>query len=84
MDRSGTPKLSDFGQSRASNYSIVSLKTTSYDKVKGTSHWLSYELLEFLDNSDSDVICTRESDMWAFGMVLYVSFEILKAANLKK
>lgn len=81
MDNMGTPRLTDFGQSRASDYSNALLKTTSHDKIKGTSHWLSYELLEFLENSDSEVICTRESDMWAFGMVLYVSSEPFRGSK---
>lgn len=33
---------------------------------------MAYELLKFLDDSECEVVCTKESDMWAFGMVLYV------------
>lgn len=65
--------LTDFGQSRASNYSMSALQTTAYDNLKGTAHWMAYELLDFLDRMDSQVVCTKESDMWAFGMVIYVS-----------
>lgn len=72
MNHSGVPMLTDFGQSRVSNYSMSALKTTAYDNVKGTAHWMAYELLGFIDSADSQVICTKESDMWAFGMVIYV------------
>lgn len=64
--------LIDFGQSRASNYSMSALQTTAYDNAKGTSHWMAYELVGFLDGV-AQVICTKESDIWAFGMVIYVS-----------
>lgn len=71
MDGLGIPKLTDFGQSRASTFNSL-LKTTSNDRLKGTSHWIAYELLDFMDADNDEVRCTAESDMWAFGMVIYV------------
>lgn len=66
--------LTDFGQSRASNYSQPGLRTSAYDLMKGTANWMAYELLAFFDDMTSgEVICTKETDMWAFGMVVYVS-----------
>ena len=64
--------LTDFGQSRALAYSHASLRTSESGEVKGTSHFMAYELLEFIDNEKAQVICTKASDMWSFGMVIYV------------
>lgn len=68
-------KITDFGQSRSFNYSEPCLKTTIYNRMKGTCRWLARELVEPLTSDDDDAIlvCTKESDVWAFGMVLYVS-----------
>lgn len=73
MSFSGIPKLTDFGQSRALKNSQAVLKTTAYDRMKGTAHWMAYELLGFLDGSTTEIICTKASDVWALGMVVYVS-----------
>lgn len=73
MSYSGVPKLTDFGQSRALNNSQAVLRTTAYDRVKGTANWMAYELLGFLDGSITEIICTKASDVWAFGMVIYAS-----------
>lgn len=75
MNDSGVPMLTDFGLSRAMNYSISALKTTAYGDLKGTTRWMAYELLNFYDGDSTDlqVVATKESDMWAFGMVIYVS-----------
>ena len=72
MTGSGLPMLSDFGHSRALNYTRSFLKTSTHDTVKGSAHWIAYELLEFLENDDAEVVCTKASDIWAFGMVVYV------------
>lgn len=76
MDDAGIPKLTDFGVSRAAIYSSP-LNTTSYFRPKGTLPWMAYELLAFFD-CDQEISpliefkCTKASDMWAFGMVIYV------------
>lgn len=73
MTSAGIPKLADFGQSRALNNSQAVLKTTEYSREKGTVHWMAYELLDFIEDANAQVICTKESDIWAFGMVIYAS-----------
>lgn len=72
MNASGVPMLADFGQSRALNYTQQVLVTTSHETLKGTAHWIAYELLDFLDEDSAEIACTKESDMWAYGMVVYV------------
>lgn len=44
---------------------------TSTDNTKGTSRWIARELLV------SGGVPNEESDVWAFGMVLYVRFRII-------
>ena len=66
--------LADFGHSRALSYVNNALKTSSSGRIKGTYHWMSYELAEVIQNPDKEIICTKASDMWAYGMVLYVCF----------
>lgn len=78
MDDHGVPMLTDFGISRASIYSFEPFKTSRYSEPKGTFPWMAYELLEFFECSmnpkacQAKIICTKASDMWAFGMVIYV------------
>lgn len=69
-------KITDFGQSRSSDYPEPCLKTTTYDRDKGTCRWQAYEFVTLDD--DADAKCTNESDIWAFGMVLYVSYSSRK------
>lgn len=73
MSSTGVPMLTDFGQSRALYYTQSSLVSSAHDNLKGSSHWVAYELLGFLDTPEAQVICTKPSDMWAFGMVVFVS-----------
>ena len=72
MTKRGKPMLADFGLSRALTYSNVDLKTSSYGKLKGSYQWMAYELLAFIDGDDQEILCTKASDIWAYGMVLYV------------
>lgn len=72
MTSAGTPMLADFGHSRSLNYSNIGLITSSYGRLKGTTHWIAYELLEALEDPSKTIVCTEASDMWAYGMVLYV------------
>ena len=72
MTSFGRPMLTDFGLSRALDYSIPDMRTSSYGRLKGTSHWMAYELAKVLEDPNPEFICTKPSDMWAFGMVLYV------------
>lgn len=66
-------KLTDFGQSRSFDYPDSCLKTTAYDRDIGSFRWLAYELIVPPKGNNMDVKRTKQSDIWAFGMVLYVS-----------
>lgn len=68
------PKLSDFGHFRAWEYTLTMMKTTNPERHKGIAPWAAYELVKSVqDPAVVTVVCTEASDMWAFGMVLYVS-----------
>ena len=73
MTSAGIPKLADFGLSRTLSDSPTALETSSFGELKGTTRWMAYELLQFLDGYGAEVICTKASDVWAFGMTIYVS-----------
>lgn len=76
MNSDGIPMLSDFGQIRARQY-LVSQSQTSFDYNSGeTINWMAPEIVEFIAESDRPLsdVCTRETDMWAYGMVILVSF----------
>lgn len=64
--------LADFGLSHAVKYSISDMKTSSYSRLKGTCNWMAYELAKVVKNPTIEIEYTAASDMWAFGMVLYV------------
>ena len=68
--------LADFGLSRALDYSDPDMKTSSYDRLKGSPHWMAYELAIIVEEPNAQFIRTKASDMWAFGMVLYVCSRI--------
>lgn len=83
MGNDGKPKLIDFGTARKTEYSVrVLITRPNNNSRKGTARYTAYELLSFCDPSDenaedddteSEVKCSPESDMWSFGMVIYVS-----------
>lgn len=70
----GVPMLIDFGQARSSYYAQMNLEITSQTRNDSSSRWLAYEIFDFLDNEGAEGQCTVESDIWSFGMVLYVSY----------
>lgn len=72
MTTDGIPMLADFGVSRALIYSNKDLNTSTYGRFKGTPRWMAYELV--VKNPNNEVICAEASDMWAYGMVIYVCF----------
>ena len=78
MTKDGIPKLSDFGQARAvEKYTMNTwLKTPTQAKYsrKGTVNWMAPEIaMQINENMDPiPVICTESSDMWSYGMVIYV------------
>lgn len=83
MSIHGTPMLTDFGQSRASVYAQMRLEAAVLDDKKSTTRWMAYELLDFLEDEDADIVCTKASDIWALGMVIYVSHRYFREARLR-
>ena len=65
MTHDGRPVLSDFGISRLLINSKTFAGTTS---IKGNTRWMAPELIEETASKSH----TKSSDVWAFGMVLYV------------
>ena len=64
------PLLADFGISRCVTSASISDTSTS---PKGSARWMAREFFMFgLDESDTIVEHSKETDVWAFGMVLYV------------
>ena len=75
MSENGMPMLSDFGQARALQYTVPQFLTTHYFREKGTVNWMAPEIAKLLEGEEElEVICTKESDMWAYGMVIVVCF----------
>ena len=74
MGGSGQPLICDFGISRKLDYTLVSLKTTpasgSSEPTRGTLVIMAPELL---DPNRPQTRYTYETDVWAFGMTIYVS-----------
>ncbi|EJC99172.1 kinase-like protein, partial [Fomitiporia mediterranea MF3/22] len=64
----GDPLICDFGISRMLSSTVTFAGATS-GGIKGSMRWMAYELLDF----SSDGHHTKESDVWAFGMTVYVS-----------
>ena len=79
--------LTDFGLSRAAVYSqsLFEEKRSTCGFI-GTTAWTAYEILKALDDVDDssddegldvEIKPTCESDMWSFGMVVFVSPSIM-------
>ena len=61
--------LADFGISR-----FVSLNgQTAEASYEGSIRWMAKELIRALRSGLGHLVHTKESDIWAFGMVVYVS-----------
>lgn len=81
VDENGRPMITDFGQSRMMSYKPACLVTNPNDPSGGSTRWMAYEFLDpsvvsfdGFDELGADVVRhTKETDMWAFGMVIYVS-----------
>ena len=70
MTKSGIPMLTDFGLSRALDYPwSKALMSSSQDSPRGTTRWMACELVKDVKFCAP---CTEASDMWAFGMTIYV------------
>ena len=72
MTSQGVPVLSDFGISRV----IAGSQTiTGTSSLRGCVTWMASELLNpsAYSHGPSHQLHTKSSDVWAFGMILYVS-----------
>ena len=70
--------LCDFGMTRVIT-SSMSYKTSSSGGNKGTSRYLAYELVALADKYP---IHTKASDVWAFGMTVYVSYAFKSISSI--
>lgn len=84
MTENGVPMLSDFGQAHAILYTFSALETSNYYRQKGTLNWIAPDIACYINTSDEDdaskvakehneIKCTKRSDMWSYGIVIYVS-----------
>ena len=65
----GHPMLADFGISR-----FVSVNGKPAEaSYEGSIRWMARELIKALMSGSGRPVHTKESDIWAFGMVVYVS-----------
>ena len=70
ISEAGVPQIGDFGMSRMIAASQSSLWQTSAEHIKGTVRWLA---VEYLKPGKLQSIHTKETDVWAFGVTIYVS-----------
>lgn len=82
MTRDGVPMLADFGVSRAVQYTLGILYTSSFHRIKGTVNWMAPELIacfwaQTQGTGSTELRLTYATDMWAFGMVVYASSHLL-------
>ncbi|KLO14143.1 kinase-like protein [Schizopora paradoxa] len=71
----GEPLLADFGVSRIMHMTADHAPSLSYTStgIMGTSRWMAIELWQpSMDGEEGDAPShTKETDVWAFGMVVY-------------
>ncbi|KLO08493.1 kinase-like protein [Schizopora paradoxa] len=73
---SGEPLLADFGISRI----VTTTSGTTSTNVKGSTRWMAFELLSDDGAEDRHTVMT---DIWAFGMVVYLLTRRLPFYELK-
>lgn len=83
MTYDGVPMLSDFGEAYAIQTceiqdctiqdTVTALITMPYLRVEYTTNYIAPEIANYIDKKTTEIICTRQSDMWSYGMVIYVS-----------
>lgn len=72
VSSSGIPRICDFGISRMLAASqTIGATSTQTGGVRGSVRWMAPELIL---PSESPVIHSTQTDIWAFGMTVYVSF----------
>ncbi|KLO13879.1 kinase-like protein [Schizopora paradoxa] len=76
ISSSGTPLIADFGLSLALSYSQSTMGYTT-TTTNGTLRWMAIELLSPASGEEPSKH-NKDSDMWAFGMVIYelLSWEV--------
>ena len=70
VNSAGIPKLSDFGISRLVRDDVTVTGTTAFNF---SSRWLAFELIDPSNAAGTARLHTKKTDVWALGMVLYVS-----------
>ena len=73
MNPDGVPLLTDFGISRIVENNVTVTGTSS---LGGNTRWMSIELFDtsiLEDSNRNHGLHTKRSDVWAYGMVVYVS-----------
>ena len=68
--------LADFGLSTLQLVTAEGIKTAHQSKIQGTLRWMAYELAVAYSSDGCSIGCTKESDMWSYGMVLYVCIRL--------
>ena len=69
VNSDGHPMLADFGISR-----FVSVNGEPAEaSYEGSIRWMARELIRVLMSGSGRPVHTKESDIWAFGMVVFVS-----------
>lgn len=68
MNERGEPVICDYRMSVIAYHTQSFIESGTYENLKKTTRWLAPELLE------PNAMHTKASDIWAFGMTVYVSF----------
>ena len=69
MTKNGIPLICDFGISRMTSYTQSFMNTTTDASFKGSLYWAAPE---FFKEGVTGVQHSMETDVWAFGMTVYV------------
>lgn len=79
VSSSGEARVADFGLSHVYSGSTSTLAATlNPSSPKGSCRWMAIELFDFEYELDIVKAPNKESDVWSFGMVVYVSIPLRK------